>query len=373
MTTDLILEQALRRVGLDTSDLSVTHVDHNRWLTAGIWQISTSEGSRVLKYLSAHRDPGETQMTAHWTAGSGAAAHWNYWAREGLAYQHRLPDAYGAAGIVAPEVLAVDRTDTDIVLLLEFVAGEPGDRWDVADYADAAMALGRAQGPFAARRPVPGFDWLSRRFLRDYSTEKPVDWSLLSDDRAWDQPLIRRNFPTELREAASRLHESRERLYTIMESLPRTLCHLDFWTKNLIRRPDGTIALLDWAFVGDGALGEDVGNLIPDAALDHFVAAADLPALEAAVFDGYLKGIQDAGWTGDARLIQLGMWASAVKYDWQTPSMLAAASAPVQLRYGGAGQIDADYRFRERGLALLHNARNARRALTLAEALGGLG
>jgi hypothetical protein len=64
------------------------------------------------------------------------------------------------------------------------------------------------------------------------------------------------------------------------------------------------------------------------------------------------------------------MWAAAVKYDWQTPMMLEVASATRQLRYGGTEEIDADYRFRERGRALLHNAHTARRAVALADEMG---
>lgn len=50
--------------------------------------------------------------------------------------------------------------------------------------------------------------------------------------------------------------------------------------------------------------------------------------------------------------------------------MLALASAERQVRYGGSEEIDADYKFRQRGLALLHDARTARRGMTLADELG---
>jgi len=356
----------LQRVGLDPSEARISDVAHNRWLTSGIWHVTTPSGPVVLKHLSAAADAGDTPMTAHWTARSASMTHWSYWAREALAYQHRLTDAYRDSGIGAPELLAIDGTDTDFVLLLEFVEGVPAERWAIDQYASVSAALGRAQGSFLTGRPAPRHAWLSRGFVIDYSTEKPVDWSLLYDDAAWAQPLVRRNFPRELRYAAIWLHESRERLYAIMADLPRTLSHLDFWTKNLIRRSDGSFALLDWAFVGDGAIGEDVGNLVPDAAFDHFLAASDLPALDTAVGTAYLQGLEDAGWDDDPRLIQLGMWASAVKYDWLTPMMLVAGSEPIQRGYGGAAVADPDQRFRERGEALLHNAETASRAVALA-------
>ena len=53
-----------------------------------------------------------------------------------------------------------------------------------------------------------------------------------------------------------------------MERLPRAVCHLDVWPNNIIRRAAGEIVLVDWAFAGDGALGEDIGNLVPDCVFD---------------------------------------------------------------------------------------------------------
>jgi hypothetical protein len=61
---------------------------------------------------------------------------------------------------------------------------------------------------------------------------------------------------------------------------------------------------------------------------------------------------------------------AAVKYDWLTPLMLSAASTQRQMHYGRAQQVDPDFRFRQRGIALLDNAKRARRALTLAQDLG---
>jgi thiamine kinase-like enzyme len=197
-----------------------------------------------------------------------------------------------------------------------------------------------------------------------------VAWELLDDDDAWAQPLVRQTFPSALREGVQFVHEHRERLYQISESLPRTLCHLDFWPKNLFRRPGGEIVVIDWSFAGDGAVGEDAGNLVPDAVFDHFVTADQMPRLEQAVYEGYLQGLRAAGWRDDPRLAQLGMWSSAVKYDWLAPFTLAQVSQERQYRYGGAGEIDATFKFRERSRALLFNAQWARQATELAGRLG---
>jgi hypothetical protein len=135
-------------------------------------------------------------------------------------------------------------------------------------------------------------------------------------------------------------------------------------------RASGQIDVIDWSFAGAGAVGEDAGNLVPDAAFDHFIAARDLPGLEQVVFEGYLCGLRAAGWDDDPRLVQLGMWSSAVKYDWLAALTLAQVREDRQYRYGGAGEIDPVFKFRERSRVLLFNARRARQAVELADRLG---
>lgn len=84
-----------------------------------------------------------------------------------------------------------------------------------------------------------------------------------------------------------RLLAHRDELLTVMERLPRTRSHLDVWVSNQIRRPTGDVVLVDWAFAGDGAIGEDLGNHIPDATFDLFWPSEDIGELEAACFDAY--------------------------------------------------------------------------------------
>jgi hypothetical protein len=320
--------------------------------------------------MRSDRSRGETPWDAHWTAHDHDPRRWTYWAREPLAYQHHLPDAYAGSGIEAPGCLGSWVDDREALLLLEWVTDQPGPSWPVEFYESAGEALGRAQAPFLAGSPLPSWPWLSRRFLRQYSSEKPVEWQLLDDDEAWRHPMVREAFPPALRDGVVFLHAHRDRLYHVSESLPATLCHLDFWPQNLFRQSNGHITLIDWGFAGMGSIAEDVGNLVPDASFDHFVAAENLPRLEQVLFDGYLHGLRSAGWNDDPRLVQLGMWSASVKYDWLAPFTLAQVHLDRQYRYGGGGEIDAVFKFRERSRVLLFNANWARQAVTLADRLG---
>ena len=57
---------------------------------------------------------------------------------------------------------------------------------------------------------------------------------------------------------------------------------------------------------GEGALGEDVANLVPDSVFDLFVPARKLASLDGEAFGGYLSGPQKAGWEGGERTVRLG-------------------------------------------------------------------
>jgi hypothetical protein len=367
-----IVEELARLLGdapVDCSAEPMTHNSHNA-VTAGVWRVRSGSASVVLKVISPG---GEVVASEEWGP-SEEPSHWNYWEREALAYESAITALYSGAGISGPRLLASHRRPNgNVALWLEDASRDgavPGTRWSLGDYRRFARSLGYAQGRIALAGVVPHHPWLTRSFLRDYVLSKRLDRGILYSDEAWRRPLVRDNFPDGLRRGLLGLHEERERFFTLMEDLPRTLCHLDVWPKNLFAAKDGTFCLLDWSFVGEGALGEDVGNLVPDSVFDLFVAARDLPDLDTEVFAGYVSGLREAGWGGDERLVRLGMCASAVKYEWLAPLLLQRASEARQFGYGGEETADADLLFAERGRALAFLASWAEEARALARQLG---
>ncbi|MFF6877294.1 aminoglycoside phosphotransferase [Streptomyces sp. NPDC012474] len=330
-------------------------------VTAGVWRVAGGGRSAVLKVLTRTKETGVT-----WSA-SNDPRHWNFWRREAYVYRSGLAEVWRRHGIRAPRLLeCAERPDGDVALWLEDVPGEPATTWSLARHVDHAHRLGAAQGAVGAGEDTP---WLSQRFLRDYTSDRTTDEALLDDDRAWRHPLIREHFPPGLREDMVRLHHDREWFLTVMESLPRALSHLDQWPANVRCGGAGTSVLLDWAFTGDGALGEDLGNYLPDSVFDLFVPAAELPGLAKAAYDAYVQGLRGSGWHGDERLVRLGVCASAVKYDWLTALMLARADEE-PVAYGGGGAVPAGLRYRERGLTLAFLAEWAAEARQLAPGLG---
>ena len=322
--------------------------------TVVVERVRTPGGSRIRKEL---RRPGSTAAggAVHW-ASSTDPEHWNYWHREAEVYRDgdlRASLIGTGLGLASAEV--VDH-ESGATLWLEDVTGIAGSDFSLTDHVAAANALGRWQGRPPLTRP-----WSSRQFLREYSTSRPGDLSVVHDDHAWEQPLIRATWPPGLRDGWSRLLAHRDALLDLMEQLPRVSSHLDAWVSNTMRRRDGTVVLLDWAFAGDGAVGEDLGNWLPDAAFDLFWPAEQLPELEAACYPAYLAGLHESGWTGADSDARLGVVASCVKYAWLLPLLLTRADDADHQAYHQ--DADPEHLYRQRGMTLAHLVRWADEAL----------
>jgi hypothetical protein len=325
-----------------------TTLRHNplNQVTAAIERVTDAAGSTMIRKELRPPAP-DAGGTDRWTA-SADPRHWNYWRREAAAYEDEdLRRSLAGTGLAMPAGRVVGH-DEGATLWLEDVAGTAGTAFGLADHIAVATGLGRWQASGAMRAP-----WESHRFLRQYSmamTRPSI--GLVDDDEAWDQPLIRTTWPAALRAGWIRMLTHREDLLRVMETLPRTRSHLDLWVSNQIRRPSGEVVLVDWAFAGDGAVGEDLGNHIPDATLDLFWPAEEMGELEAACFAAYLTGLREAGWDGREEDARLGVVASCVKYTWLLPLMLEQATRDEHRAYHRPA--DAERLYQQRGRTFTH-------------------
>ncbi len=335
------------------------HNEHNA-VTTAVEQVETADGRTLVRKRIGRHKPGAPE---HWLA-SDEPHHWNYWRREADAYSSaELRRSLEGTGLEIPGAVVEDDGEGSITLWIDYVAGTPGTAFDLADHQALARGLGRWQAQPVAEEP-----WSSRGFIRAYSASKPAPYELVDEDGAWSETIIRDCWPGSLRSGWRRLLDRRERLLGVLEALPRTRCHLDVWASNAARRPDGTVALFDWSFCGDGARGEDIGNQVPDGVFDLFWPAERMAELEAAVFGAYLDGLRQAGWDGDHRDVRLAMTASCVKYAWLLPQMLAEAHQPVGRAYWR--DVEPTLKFTARGLGLARLVAWCDEAVDLADRLG---
>ncbi|MFF4985350.1 aminoglycoside phosphotransferase [Streptomyces sp. NPDC001046] len=328
--------------------------------TAGVWRVGAGGRSAVLKVLTRTR---ETSVA--WSA-SNDPRHPDFWRREAWLHRSGLARLWQPHGIRAPRLLeCVERPDGDVALWLEDVRGEPATAWSPARHTDHAHRLGAAQGAVGAGEDAP---WLSQHFLRDRSSDGRAGEALL-DDEAWRHPRVREHVPPGLREDMLRLHHDRSWLLTVMESLPRAFSHLDHRPARLVRDGAGASVLLDWAFAGDGALGEDLGAYLPECVLGRCLPAAGLPGLAKTAYDAYLDGLRASGWRGDEHLVRLGVCASAVRYGGLAAALVTRTDA-ARAGHGTAGPLAAGVPPRELALVLAYVGERVAEARILAPQLG---
>ncbi|MGH9114185.1 MAG: phosphotransferase [Acidimicrobiales bacterium] len=301
--------------------------------TAGLYRVHADGRTTIVKVLAPAADaPG------FWRPG-GSETHWYYWRREAEAYGSGMLATLGG-GLRAPRCLGVfERADGTVALWLEDLRGTAAPAWPVARYGLAARHLGRAQGEFLSGRPLPTQPWLSRGWLRTYVARRDrvagarggaVDPSVLSDPAAWRHPALAAWVADPPIAALRAMRADQPRFLDVLDRLPLTLCHLDLHPANLFDGGAGagtTTAVIDWSFAGIGALGEDAGDLVPDAVFDLHVRPDHLADLYDAVAAGYDAGLRDAAWSGPPEMVRLAMAAAmAAKYVWIAPALARAVS-----------------------------------------------
>ncbi len=253
--------------------------------------------STILKVIQSPANAGWTNM------GEGDdPTHWNYWKRELLVYRSALLDTL-PEGLVAPRCFATHELPGEMAWLwLEDVTEACGGEWPLERYALAARHLGRLNGLYGSKRPLPDYPWLGRRRLRQWK-------DLFTESAAipWEHPLVRSRYPEAEIANLQRMVLEIEDFMARLDRLPQTLCHGDTYPTNFKSRGTGggeqTVAL-DWALANVGPLGCDLGSLVLGAYLN--LPRSDLARIDRDLFGEYMAGLRDSDCRVESAAVRFG-------------------------------------------------------------------
>ena len=206
--------------------------------TGGVWLA----GDRIVKRLNAPLpgDPGELEDPHHFA----------YWRRPAeVALSGAVEQTEGLRGQPA---LSVDEDADGVTLWFTHVDEAP----------PSGLFVARSMARFTGAA-VPAYPWLARRQLADRirSVEHRGGWRVLGR--------------TTVADVADRLWTQRARHLALLDELPQVLQHGDPTPANLIAHDAVSVIALDWATLGHGPVGADLGYYALSAREDfeHLVEA----------------------------------------------------------------------------------------------------
>jgi hypothetical protein len=299
--------------------------------TAGVWRVSAPESSArpwsvILKVIH-HSSKGHR----YWLS-SPDIEHPMYWKREALVLTDpRLRS--GGGHLRPPRVFGVHAGPLgEVRLWLEDAPGKPGLGWFLHDYELAARHLGQFQGAFLPPSALPEENWWSRDWVRAYVERRHDRFSSPLARDMLQHPLLKLAFSEDVSSRVARIWSSRHEMLDRLYRVPQTLCHHDFWTKNLFHEPTAsgsaanTVAI-DWAYAGIGALGSDVATLMSDAINDGFIPSDQIEVFSDGVFEAYRRGLADARANINVRTLRFAYGVTvSLKFLWVIPDLFAIAS-----------------------------------------------
>lgn len=225
-----------------------------------------------------------------------------YWKREYELYRSRMLDALPDTGLATPRIYACDEFPDACWIWMEDIR-EAQTPWDSADYRLVARRLGRFNGAYLTGHAIPDYPWLSDRWHCCIVPPLADVFDNLDDYLA--HPLAQRALPLSAKDKIFAIWHERERFCAALADLPQTLCHNDVFPRNVFHRSEST-KLIDWALAGRGAIGEELVCFVALSLYSPRNPLSQAETLDQTIFEGYIDGLRDTGWTGAARLARLG-------------------------------------------------------------------
>lgn len=237
-----------------------------------------------------------------------------WWGKEAAFYESQLARTGWSDEVRTPRV-ELDDHDGCRDLWLEELTGVPGSL-EVCRLASAGLARWQLAN---ADHDHP---WLADGWIARHLERHALDNARTLAHPGWPSALERGLAP-ELREVvAARVTDPAEAARRLVE-FPVLLANHDFHNGNLGIADDGAVGVIDWAYVGLGPVGHDVGHLAltlePEGAVEPAEAWRVLTA-------SYLEALINSGWLGDPDRARRSMIVSnQLRLGWWIDALLDAA------------------------------------------------
>jgi hypothetical protein len=201
----------------------------------GVWRTVLGGRPVVVKRLArpAPHDPAELSTPAHFA----------YWRRAADVVTAGL--VLDTSGLRAPSLTAVEEDDEGITLTQDWVE----------DAANSGLFAAHAMARFTSA-DLGDATWLSRDVLRD---------RLARVERGGGWPTLAR---TTVADVADHLWNRRAELLAQLDALPQVAQHGDPVPANLPGRDVDEVVAIDWATLGRGPVGGDLGYYVLSARED---------------------------------------------------------------------------------------------------------
>jgi len=321
--------EAAELVPIVTQIIDHPHIDHLDWdvhRVSGVGGSEMSGGLGIFRLIGSAHVVGQiypwsvivkvvtgSNSTGDPTGTYQTPSAWNYWKREILAYRSGILAAL-PGNLAGPRCYRISEHPNDEWRIWLEDVQETQKVWDLAQHGITARHLGQFNGAYLAGHTLPPEQpWMYRGRARDWITFaaplfEPFQHYAHSD-------MGQRWLAEDSVARIQRLIENHQSLLRQLAKLPVCLCHHDAFRRNLMLREGGnaeaqTIAI-DWAMMGYGGVGEEVG--VTTAVALHWleVAADQAQELDRIIFESYMAGLRDAGWQGDVRLARFGYTTTA--------------------------------------------------------------
>jgi hypothetical protein len=297
-----IVCQALGTEAVPITPLSVVKIGRSAGTaTVGIYRVAgeanTSTGTRpwsaVVKVLGAGEIGGQMDRVV---------------AERELAVYRAGVFAVPQGGVRSPLCYVVQERNELHFIWMEDLSGAPQAPWIPEYFIQTAYHFGKFNAHWP-EQDLPDWEWLSRDTLRQQYDAPEDHESFQRLSELQKHPLVGRALPPDVLQGLLQLWEEHDELLMKVEATYKGICHGDCHPKNLFPMTDtgaGTFTIaFDWTSVGIENLGCDIGMLLGSPVKWLELSLDEAAALVDPIFDAYVTGLAEAGWSGNEEQVRL--------------------------------------------------------------------